>query len=55
MPSIRGDHADASEKAMPLSRNLQLEKGTNSIGYGASEGVDNMIVKITYKIRYASA
>ena len=34
---------------------IQLEKGTNSIGYGASEGVDNMIVKITYKIRYASA
>ncbi len=34
---------------------IQLEKGTNSIGYSAAAGVDNMIVKITYKIRYASA
>ena len=34
---------------------IQLEKGKNSIGYSAAAGVDNMIIRITYKIRYASA
>lgn len=34
---------------------LQLGHGENSIGYSAKEGVDNMIVRITYKLRYASA
>lgn len=34
---------------------LQLGHGKNSIGYSAKEGVDNMIVRTTYKLRYASA
>ena len=34
---------------------LQLQRGSNSIGYSADAGVDNIVITIRYKIRYASA
>ena len=33
---------------------LQLSRGTNSIGYSADEGVDSMIIGISYRQRYTS-
>lgn len=33
---------------------LQLRRGTNSIGYSADEGVDSMIIGISYRQRYTS-
>lgn len=33
---------------------LTLTAGTNVIGYGASSGVDNLSIEITYRMRYAS-
>jgi hypothetical protein len=34
---------------------FQLGKGNNNIGYSAVNGVSNMIITITYKLRYAGA
>lgn len=34
---------------------IQLSRGTNSIGYSASSGIDSMIIKISYRQRYTSA
>lgn len=34
---------------------IQLMRGTNSIGYDADSGVDNMVVQVTYRLKYAGA
>ena len=34
---------------------IQLMRGFNSIGYDADSGFDNMVVKITYRMKYAGA
>lgn len=34
---------------------IQLMRGSNSIGYDADVGVDNMVVQITYRLKYAGA
>ncbi len=34
---------------------LQLRRGSNSIGYSADEGVDSMVLTISYRNRYTSA
>lgn len=34
---------------------LQLHKGDNNIGYTADSGMENMIIEITYEMRYLSA
>ena len=34
---------------------IQLMRGSNSIGYDAESGVDNMVVSLTYRLKYQSA
>ena len=34
---------------------IQLMRGVNSIGYDADSGVDNMVVQITYRLKFAGA
>lgn len=34
---------------------IQLMRGSNTIGYDADSGVDNMVVQITYRLKYAGA
>lgn len=34
---------------------IQLMRGTNSIGYDASSGIDAMVVQVTYRMKYAGA
>lgn len=34
---------------------VQLSRGTNSIGYSATSGIDSMIIRISYRNRYTSA
>ncbi len=34
---------------------IQLQRGTNSIGYDAKEGAENMIIRIKYDLQYARA
>lgn len=34
---------------------IQLMRGINSIGYDADSGVDNMVVQVTYRLKYAGA
>lgn len=52
-------HAGAEEKVNHFlsedSTFIQLQRGINSIGYSANSGLDNMVITIRYKIRYASA
>lgn len=37
------------------SKYIQLQRGTNSIGYDAKEGAENMIIRIKYDLQYARA
>lgn len=34
---------------------IQLMRGSNSIGYDAESGIDNMVVSLTYRLKYQSA
>ena len=34
---------------------IQLMRGDNDIGYSADAGEDNMVVEITYRLKYRSA
>lgn len=50
-----GVETEVNEYLTEDSVYIQLMRGTNSIGYDASVGVDAMVVQVTYRMKYAGA
>lgn len=50
-----GSTAEVNEYLTEDSVFIQLMRGDNNIGYSADSGEDNMVVEITYRLKYRSA
>lgn len=50
-----GTTTEVNEYLTEDSEFIQLQRGYNNIGYSASSGESNMVITLTYRMRYASA